>query len=205
MPETRQTSSRVSAAERFGIQVPRARWQKSSKSEQSRARSGQLHGRVRCSGRQPSGCRPHTPTTTAEHHARHNGRAGGTTHIGNHTLHNGPCTEPRAVGITLHITSHQHTGLPYRTLHNGQSAERAIVPHPHNALLRDGAGTPRLQKRDSPHHIEKELLTTRPGHRTDSVSGRCVGRDSLSKREKPEARKKLKKRGAYPPVHCTHC
>jgi hypothetical protein len=40
---------------------------------------------------------------------------------------------------------------------------------------------------------------------TARVSGRWEGRDSLSKREKLKAQKNVKKRGAYPPVHCTHC
>ena len=35
------------AAERFGHQLPRARWRKSLKTQRSRARSGQLHARVR--------------------------------------------------------------------------------------------------------------------------------------------------------------
>ncbi len=36
----------MAAAERFGVQVPRARWEKCSKCRRSRARSGQLQHRV---------------------------------------------------------------------------------------------------------------------------------------------------------------
>src|SRR6185503_2514856 len=40
---------------------------------------------------------------------------------------------------------------------------------------------------------------------TTRVTGGWEGRDSPSKRKKLKATKKLQKRGAYPPVHCTLC
>jgi hypothetical protein len=66
------------------------------------------------SGRPPSGCRPHAPTTPAHSHALHDGRSVGTRPIWNHARHNGPRSVPRP--------AHDHTA------HNELSAQRAFVP-----------------------------------------------------------------------------
>jgi hypothetical protein len=50
--------------------------------------------------------------------------------------------------------------------------------------------------------LDMDSASVRP---TVCVTGGGAGVESPPKWEKPKARKMLKKRAAYPPVHCTHC
>ena len=90
----------------------------------------------------PTACADHTRTVPHQHDER----SGGTTRIWDHTLHNGPRSEPRASGITVPITGNQQNGRSYHTRHNGHSAPRAFVPRLHNGRLHDGASTTGLQE-----------------------------------------------------------
>jgi len=72
----------ATGAERFGIQLPRARRVAPSKTERSRARRGQLQCRVRRSGRPPSGCLPQLPTTPTWYHTGTTGVTLSHAHLG---------------------------------------------------------------------------------------------------------------------------
>ena len=104
-----------------------------SKSERSRARSGQLQCRVRRSGLRRSGCHPHAPTTPARNHA-------GTT---------GVRSEPRASGITPCTTGRQSEPRQHhdQAAHNGHSAQRAFVPRLHNGHSAQRAFVPHPAQR----------------------------------------------------------
>jgi hypothetical protein len=139
------------AAQRFAVQLPRARRETPSKSERSRARSGQLQRRVRRSGRQPSGCHPHGPphqygitlstTGLARNHAPLESHPAerafiGTTPIGNHAVQNEPSARraliprpaQRAFGRTCVRTTLAQRAWARRSWHNGPatSAIRSI-------------------------------------------------------------------------------
>src|SRR6266498_5464701 len=112
------------------VQPPRAHPEPPSKTLGSRARSGRLERHVRRSGRRRSGCRPHAPTTASENHAgttgvdqnhaQHTPPPGRTSFERNHAQHT----------IRLRTTGAPHNGLSYHILHNGRTAQRALVPHP---------------------------------------------------------------------------
>jgi len=137
-PSKTECQPRAPDAERFGIQLPRARWVGPLKNQRSRARSGQLQCRVRRSGIHRSSWQPHAPTTPSGDHALHNGRSVGITPIWDHPRHNGRPSEPpaapyharhngRSVGTTPGTTGFPHNGLPYHPRHHGPSARRACV------------------------------------------------------------------------------
>jgi len=136
---------RAPDAERPGVQLPRARPKQCGKKPMI-ARA-QRSAATPCSAtRSPRSCatrirRPHRHSSTPARRA-----SIGTTRSGNHALHNGPQSEPRASGITSPITGNQHNGLAYHALHNGPSAQRAVVPHLHNELLHDGDCTTSVQE-----------------------------------------------------------
>jgi len=133
----------------------------------SRAEGGQLQRRVRRSGRSPSGCEWHVPTTPSWYHAFHNGCSVGTTHIWNHARHNGPQSEPRASGITLPRTSFRHNGRSYYTgttrfQHNGHSYHTL-----HNEHRHDGADTTSVPEAEfAQSTATKGMPPTLPGRRT---------------------------------------
>jgi len=140
-----------------------------SKCQRSRARSGRLHGRVRRSGRQLSGCLPHGPTTPAQYH----------------TLHAGRQSEPRPSGITrgtpgLHLNhAHRESRRPSRARRTtGVHTTPCITGTPHHGLSyhagTTGLGTTEVaqrafRKRNSAHLHQNGMLITRPGRRTVRV------------------------------------
>ena len=137
------------------------------KTQRSRARSGRLERHVRRSGILRSGCAWHAPTTPAWNHTGTTGVWSGSHPAQDHALHNGPASAPRASGSTFSTTGFPHHGRSYHTLHHGQAAPRAFVPHP----------TPRAPARRSWHHgrsgsairrinSKKGVPITRPGRRT---------------------------------------
>ena len=127
-----------------------------SKTHRSRARSGRLQRRVRCSGIRHSGCHPHGMTTPARNHA-------GIT---------GVRSEPRSSRITpcttgLNRNHVQHNEPSYHTLHNELSAQRALVPLLHNGLGTTEPAYRAFNKRDPPHQIK----TRNVGHAPRTPNG----------------------------------
>ena len=157
--------------------------------------------------------RPHHPGTTPARRAfgrehvplgsrRHNGPRSGITPstesrpayralIGNHAQHL----------ITLPTTGHQHNGRPYHALHNGPSAQRAIVPHRHNGpsaqraivphrhngLRHDGTGTTSdWEARFAASKTRKEWQSRCHGCRTGwhSAAASALGKPSKNRRSR---------------------
>ena len=117
-----------------------------SKTERSRARSGRLERYVRRSGCRFSGRHPHAPTTPSWYHT---GRTG--VRSESRTFGTTPCTTCFDLDSRSAQDSAVHNGqsaqracVPH--LHNGQSAQRACVPGRHNGLWHDGSGTTCLQE-----------------------------------------------------------
>ncbi len=83
----------------------------SSKTERSCARSGRLQRRVRRSGRIPSSCQPHGPTTPAQDRA---GTTGVHLYHTQHTLT--PCTTSLERNHAQHTATLPRTGYPHNRL-----------------------------------------------------------------------------------------
>ena len=137
-----------------------------SKNARSRARSGQLQHRVRRSGRVPSGCQPHAPTTLARYHAGTTGFHRYHAQLGSHpapraAIRTTPGTRSRCPERARRTTGRRTTPCTTGTPHHGPAYHTL-----HNARRHAGASTTDVREAQPPDYSKNGLLTTRPGRRT---------------------------------------